>query len=30
MINDKKIEGMYIYIDPEFRDGEFENKNWVK
>jgi hypothetical protein len=27
---DKKIEGMYIYIDPEFRDGEFENKNWVK
>ena len=30
MINDKKIEGMYIYIDTEFRDGEFENKNWVK
>ena len=27
---DKKIEGMYVYIDPEFRDGEFENKNWIK
>ena len=26
----KKIEGMYVYIDPEFRDGEFENKNWIK
>ena len=26
----KKIDAMYIYIDPEFRDGEFENKNWVK
>lgn len=26
----KKIEAMYIYIDPEYRDGEFENKNWVK
>ena len=26
----KKIDAMYIYIDPEFRDGEFENKHWVK
>ena len=27
---DRKIAGMYVFIDPEFRDGEFENKNWVK
>lgn len=27
---DKKIESMYVYIDPEFRDGEFVNKHWVK
>lgn len=27
---DEKIAGMYVFIDPEFRDGEFENKNWVK
>ncbi len=27
---DKKIEAMYIYISPEFRDGEFQNKKWVK
>ncbi len=27
---DKKIAAMYIYITPELRDGEFENKNWVK
>ena len=26
----KKIDGMYVYIDPEFRDGAFENKHWVK
>ena len=26
----KKIDAMYIYIDPEFRGGEFENKHWVK
>ena len=26
----KKIESMYIYIDPEFRDWEFENKTWIK
>lgn len=25
-----KIDGMYVYIDPEFRNGEFENKHWVK
>ena len=27
---DKRIAGMYVYIAPEFRDGAFENKNWVK
>lgn len=27
---DKKIDGMYVQIAPEFRDGEFENKKWVK
>ncbi len=27
---DKKIATMYIYIEPEFRNAEFENKNWVK
>ena len=26
----KKIDAMYVYISPEFRDGEFENKHWVK
>jgi peptidyl-prolyl cis-trans isomerase SurA len=26
----EKINAMYIYISPEFRDGEFLNKNWVK
>lgn len=26
----KRIAGMYVYITPEFRNGEFENKNWVK
>ncbi len=26
----EKIDRMYVYIDPEFRDGEFENKNWVR
>lgn len=25
-----KIESMYIHIAPEFREGEFINKNWVK
>lgn len=27
---DKKIATMYIHIEPEFLDGDFENKNWVK
>jgi peptidyl-prolyl cis-trans isomerase SurA len=27
---DKKIQAMYVYIDPEYRDGEFVNKNWIK
>ena len=27
---DKKIASMYIYIAPEFRNGDFSNKNWVK
>lgn len=26
----KRIDGMYVYIIPEFRDGEFENKHWIK
>lgn len=26
----KRIDAMYIFIDPELRDGEFENKHWVK
>lgn len=26
----KKIDGMYVFITPEFRNGEFENKHWVK
>ena len=26
----KKIESMYIYIDPECRKWEFENKKWIK
>lgn len=26
----KKIESMYIYIDPECRKWEFSNKNWIK
>jgi peptidyl-prolyl cis-trans isomerase SurA len=25
-----KIESMYVYISPEYRGGEFLNKNWVK
>ena len=27
---DRKIDGMYVYIDPAFRDGAFENKRWVR
>ncbi len=26
----KRIDAMYVYIEPEYRDGEFVNKNWVK
>ncbi len=26
---DRKIDAMYVYIAPEFRDGEFENRKWV-
>jgi peptidyl-prolyl cis-trans isomerase SurA len=26
----QKIDGMYVYIAPEFRDGAFENKHWVR
>ena len=26
----KKIDAMYVWIAPEFRNGEFENKHWVK
>lgn len=26
----KKIDAMYIYIAPEYRNGDFENKHWVK
>ena len=27
---DTKIESMYIYIDPEYRDWEFVNRKWIK
>ena len=27
---DDKIKSMYIYIDPDFRDCKFKNKNWIK
>ncbi len=26
----KRIDAMYVYIDPDFRSGEFENKHWLK
>ncbi|MFI3317078.1 MAG: peptidylprolyl isomerase [Rikenellaceae bacterium] len=26
----KRIDAMYVYIDPEFRSDEFVNKNWMK
>jgi len=26
----RKIDAMYVFIAPEFRDGAFENKHWVK
>ena len=25
-----KIDGMYVFISPEFHDGEFVNKSWIK
>ena len=25
-----KIRSMYVYIDPEYRSDDFENKNWIK
>lgn len=25
-----KIRAMYVYIDPEYRSDDFENKNWIK
>ena len=27
---DKKIASMYVYIAPEFRSCEFDNKSWIK
>ena len=27
---DKKIDAMYIYIDPAYRSWEFENRKWLK
>ena len=27
---DRKIESMYIFIAPEFRNWEFENRKWIK
>lgn len=26
----KRIDGMYVFIDPDFRSGEFQNKLWLK
>jgi peptidyl-prolyl cis-trans isomerase SurA len=26
----EKIDGLYVYIAPDFREGEFEYPNWVK
>ena len=26
----RKIDAMYVFIDPEFRSGEFRNPHWVK
>ncbi len=26
----KKIDAMYVFIDPEYRGGGFENQHWVK
>lgn len=27
---EEKIDGLYVFISPEFREGEFEFPNWVK
>ena len=27
---EEKIDQHYVYVDPEFRNGEFEFKNWIK
>ena len=26
----EKIDGLYVYIAPDFREGEFQYSNWVK
>jgi peptidyl-prolyl cis-trans isomerase SurA len=26
----EKIDGFYIFVDPEFRNGEFSFPNWIK
>ncbi|MBO5893520.1 MAG: peptidylprolyl isomerase [Alistipes sp.] len=26
----EKIDGLYIFVDPEFREGDFKYSNWVK
>ena len=26
----KRIDGMYIFVDPDFRSDEFVNKHWLK
>jgi peptidyl-prolyl cis-trans isomerase SurA len=26
----EKIDGLYVYIAPDFREGEFQYPNWVK
>lgn len=26
----EKIKSMYVYVDPDYRSDEFENKNWIK
>lgn len=26
----EKIQAMYVYIDPEYRSDDFDNKNWIK
>lgn len=26
----EKIQAMYVYIDPDYRSDDFDNKNWIK